>query len=115
MGNAKDQIVEQEELLESNDYRDATPNGDGKTAISHDLHPSKELNEATNWNMECIYYAAVLETLTLVVYTDWKVFGVVATAGFLPLIVNIIWLLLPFRHKRKAVINNKAAMAFYTI
>ena len=38
-------------------------------AVSYDLHPSKELNEATNWNMQMIFYAAAFEALTLTVYT----------------------------------------------
>ena len=101
--------------MESNEYRDARPNAGGRTAITHDLHPSKELNEATNWNMHCIFYAIVLEALTLIVYTEWSVFGIVLAAGFLPLILNLVWLLLPFRLKRKAVISNKGAFAFYTI
>ena len=57
----------------------------------------------------------MLEALTLVVWTEWSVFGVVFAAGFLPLILNLVWLLLPFRLKRKAVISNGGAFAFYTI
>ena len=79
------------------------------------MHPSQELNESTNWNMECIYFAVAVEVLTIIVWTDWAVVGVVVGTGFIPLIMNIVWLLLPFRHKRRAVINNSAALAFYVI
>ena len=114
--NAKVSIYEYEdnkELLESNDYMESKPDEGG--IASYDLHPSKELNESQNWNMECIYYAAALETLTTVVYTEWSVVGIVIATGFLPLILNITWLLLSFRLKRKSVISNCAAMTFYTI
>ena len=101
--------------MESNEYKDAKPGTQGEIRVSFDLHPSKELNEATNWDMQTIFYAAAFETLTLVVYTNWSVFGIVFATGLLPLILNLTWLLLPFRFKRKVVISNKATFAFYTI
>ena len=83
--------------------------------VSHDLHPSEELCESTNWNMSCIFYAAALEVLVLIVYTTGSVFGFIFALGFLPLALNITWLLLPYRLKRKAVISNGVSFTFYSV
>ena len=82
--------------------------------VSYDLHPSEELRDAYNFNVSSIFYTWIFSILLPVNYRSWKVFAVVLFATYLPLIANIVWLLVPFRFKRKVLLNNCVALYFYT-
>ena len=56
-----------------------------------------------------------MEIGLLIMYADWQVFAFVFALGFVPLVVNLIWLLLPFGMKRSAVMSNKCSLAFYVL
>ena len=81
--------------------------------MTHDLHPSKELSDAQNFNLLWIFYALLFEVLLLHMYPKWSVAGVLICTCFLPLVLNGVWLLLPFYHKRKVVISNNITFSFY--
>ena len=60
-------------------------------------------------------YAAIFEITTLFFYRDWRVTLTVVALGFLPIVMNAAWILLPYRLKRFTVISNKVTFAFYTV
>ena len=87
-----------EEILEE-DQQIAMKSGFDR-AFGVDLHPSKELAEAWAWNVQCVLLLAIYASLFVVFYPSFKVFGVTFAVVFAPLLLNIVWLLLPFRLKR---------------
>ena len=94
-------------MLEENFEISVNPKQETNSKASYDLHPSKELSDAYNFNVLWIFYTLLFEVLLLVMYPKWSVAGVLMASGYIPLIMNTVWLLLPYRHKRYCVISNK--------
>ena len=62
-----------------------------------------------------MFPALIFEIITMCFYRDWQVTLTVCLVGLLPLILNAVWILLPYNLKRRTVISNKLSFVFYTI
>ena len=83
---------------------------------NYDNHESKALRDAHSWNFLCLVHAFCFEVLLIVQVTVWQVVITTVMLGFLPILVNVVWLfLLTPTHKQNMVSNSCLLHSFYGV
>ena len=71
--------------------------------FNYDCHPTKLLRDCYNSNLKLLIYAGCFNVAFVFMYMDWRIFLVDFAGAWLPLILNLIWILLNEDLQKKTV------------
>ena len=55
----------------------------------------------------------MFEVYLLVQYPSWQVILTISIIGLLPIVINTVWIFLPYRIKGRTIASNKIATVFF--
>ena len=84
--------------------------------LTCDGHPNEDLRNIHNLNISLLLYATAFDVAMLTYYiTSWPIVLFVIFGCFLPIFMNLSWLLISYESKLKSLRNPNGITAFYTI